>query len=225
MTAMREQLTELDGARTAPLYTIPEAARLARVSPGTVRSWLFGAETGESLFQAQPALMVSFLQLIEVVVAAAFRRAERVSLARLKNAHHNAKREMGLDYPFAFEQLEVVGGHVVRILHAKQPGANHQAIDEPSSWTLPDPVACVGRQIGYEGELAARWYPVGDEIPIVIDPRVTAGVPTIQDRGVSVHAIRKRYLAGQDMAFIARDFRLDVNVVECAVRFGEQVEA
>ena len=225
MTTIRESLREMNGARTTPLYTIPEAAHLARVSPSTVRSWLYGAEDRESLFDALPAPMVSFLQLIEVVVAANFRKAERVSLARLRNAYLNAKHILSLDYPFAYERLEAVGGHIVRILHTEKPSTSYQAVDEPSQWTLPGLLAEVKRHIRYEDQLAARWYPVGDEVPIVIDPRVTSGIPTIQDRGVTVHAIRKRFLAGQEMAFIARDFEIDKSIVEYAVRYGEQIAA
>ena len=225
MATIQESSRELEIARTSPLYTIPEAARLAHLSPGTVRNWLFGMAGSEAVFEAAPARMVSFLQLIEIVIVAGFRRSERVSLARLRSAYLNARHDLGLDYPFAHERLEVVGEHVVRSLHADEPGANHKAIDGPSLWTLPSIVAGVGKQIRYEGGFAARWFPVGDEIPIVIDPLVTSGMPTIRDRGVTVQAIRKRFLAGQDIAFIARDFQLDERIVEDAVRYGEQVAA
>ena len=218
-------LGELHGSRTTPLYTIPEAAHLARVSPSTVRSWLYGMEGKASLFEAPPAPMVSFLQLIEVVVAANFRKSEKVSLTRLRDAYLNAKNILNLDYPFAYEQLEVVGGHIVRMIHPEKPGTSYQAMDEPSQWTLAGLLAGVKRQIRYEDQLAARWYPLGDEVPIVIDPRVTSGIPTIQSRGITVQVIRKRFLAGQEMAFIARDFDIDESVVENAVRYGERVAA
>ena len=225
MTTIRGSSRDLSGSRTTPLYTIPEAAHLARVAPGTVRSWLYGAEGKASLFETAPAPMVSFLQLIEVVVAANFRKAERVSLAQLRNAYLNAKHILNLDYPFAYEQLEVVGGHIVRVLHTENPSTSYQAMDEPSQWTLAGLLAEVKRQIQYEDQLAARWYPLGNEVPIVIDPRVTSGNPTIQSRGITVQVIRKRFLAGQEMAFIARDFDIDESVVENAVRYGERVAA
>ena len=60
-------------------------------------------------------------------------------------------------------------------------------------------------------------------MPIVIDPRITSGLPTILGRGVTVQIIRKRFLAGQDMEFIAQDYEIDKNVVEDAVRYGELI--
>ncbi len=225
MTTDGHSAESFNGSRTTPLYTVPEAAHLARVSSTTVRNWLYGTEDRKSLFRASRAPMVSFLQLIEVVVAANFRKSERVSLARLRKAYMNAKEDLHLQYPFAYEQLEVVGGHIVRILHAQETTASYQAIDELSQWTLPGLVASVKRQIKYEHELAVQWYPVGANVPIVIDPRITSGLPTILGRGVTVQIIRKRFLAGQEMDFIAQDFAIDKHVVEDAVRYGELIAA
>ena len=98
-------------------------------------------------------------------------------------------------------------------------------MDEPSQWTLPGLVASIKQQIRYESELAARWYPVGSDVPIVIDPRITSGRPTIQGRRVTVQIIRKRFLTGQDINFIAQDFAIANGVVEDAVRYGELVQA
>ena len=225
MTTTERFAERLNDSRTTPLYTVSEAAHLARVSPTTVRSWLFGTEKSESLFPHSRTPMVSFLQLIEVVVAARFRKSERVSLARLRKAHINACEDLNLQFPFAYEQLELVGGHIVRILYTESTAASYQSMDEPSQWTLPGLVAGVKRQIRYEHELAAQWYPAGTDVPIVIDPRITSGLPTISGRGVTVQIIRKRFLAGQDIDFIARDFDINKDVVEDAVRYGELIAA
>ena len=225
MTTTERFAEAFNGSRTDPLYTASEAAHLARVSPTTVRSWLFGTEKSESLFPHSRTPMVSFLQLIEVVVAARFRKSERVSLARLRKAHINACEDLNLQFPFAYEQLELVGGHIVRILHTESTATSYQSMDEPSQWTLPGLVAGVKRQIRYEHKLAAQWYPAGTDVPIVIDPRITSGLPTISGRGVTVQIIRKRFLAGQDIDFIARDFDINKDVVEDAVRYGELIAA
>ena len=215
----------VNGSLTTPLYTVSEAAHLAHVSPNTVRNWLYGMDRQEALFQAAPAPMVSFLQLIEIVVAANFRKSEKVSLDRVRRAYVNAKQDLLLEYPFAYEKLEAVGGHIVRILHMNPTMASYQAMDEPTLWTLPGLVASVKRQIKYEHELAAQWFPVGAEVPIVIDPRVTSGRPIIQGRRVTVQIIRKRFLAGQAIEFIAQDFDITNDVAEDAVRYGERIAA
>ncbi|MSQ07047.1 MAG: hypothetical protein EXR54_06320 [Dehalococcoidia bacterium] len=106
----------INGWRTQPMYTFPEAAHLAHVSPGTVRNWLLGNQQygRPPLFNAQgnQGPMVSFLQLIEIMVARNFRLAERVSFDRVRRAYANAQRIWELEYPFAHLQLEAIGGHI-----------------------------------------------------------------------------------------------------------------
>ena len=222
---MAESPNGSNGWRTNPLYTVPEAAHMAHVSPTTVRNWLYGRERQEPIFKAPPTPMVSFLQLIEIVIAANFRKAENVSFERVRRAYVNAQEILQLEYPFAYTELRAIGGHIVHALHEQTPGPSYQAMDEPTQWTLPGLVSNIVSQIRYERNLAAQWYPVGDKAPIVVDPRVTSGVPTISGRGVTVRIIRKRFMAGQQIDFIARDFELENSVVEQAIRYAELVAA
>ena len=73
--------SNLDGWRTQPMYTFSEAAQLAHVSTSTVRNWLRGYSGPERDIQPiftthdRNVAMVSFLNLIEIVVAGQFRKA------------------------------------------------------------------------------------------------------------------------------------------------------
>ena len=80
-------------------------------------------------------------------------------------------------------------------------------------------------QLDYDQELAARWYPIGQTIPIVRDPRWSAGWPTIDDRGVTIQAIRNRFKSGVRIDFIPKAYELNPDLTETALRHGEQVTA
>ena len=212
--------------RTQPMYTFDEAAHLAGVSPSTVRNWLFGYTVEERqvapLLQTSPdqTASCSFLQLIEIVVAARFRKSEHKSFQTVKRAHDNARKEWGSDYPFAHLQLKALGGHIVRLISG-QP--SHQAVDELKQWTIPGLVLETYDQLEFELDLASKWYPVGKKIPIVVDPRISAGLPVVLGRGVTVETIEKRFEAGQKQAFIAKDFALEEAVVEEVIRYARRV--
>jgi len=213
---------------TQKMYSFSEVAHLAHVSASTVRNWLFGYTTErgrvEPLFQNhnEDEKVCSFLELIEVVVAANFRKAEHKSFKTVRFAYDNARKIYKLDYPFARVELKAIGGHIVHIL--REPGASLQAIDQPEQHTLPDLVQqIVTEQIEYEYELARRWYPIGKNIPIVVDPRISAGVPIIEGRGITVEAIYKRFKADQDIAFIEKDFDLKHGIVEKVIRYREKL--
>jgi len=216
-----------NGWRTQPMYSFTEVAHLAHVSVSTVRNWLLGYTTTKGkvppLFKGHPEeeKACSFLQLIEIVVAAKFRKAEHESYKTVRIAYDNARKMFNLDYPFAHMELKAIGGHIVHIMRV--PGASLQAIDQPEQFTIPDLVQETLEQLEYEYELATRWWPVGKKIPIVVDPQISAGLPVVQGRGITVDAIHKRFKANQKMEFIARDFDIEFEVVEEVIRYAEKV--
>lgn len=223
------------GPRTQPMYTFSEAAHLAHVSSATVRRWLLGYVPDQRypgwhkppVFGDHDATspFVSFLQLIEIVVAADFRKVGRVKLDVVRAAHRNARLEFGIEYPFAHETLalETLGGHIVKWIMSDMPRA--QAIDSLEQFSLPGLIEGRVQQLDYEKSLAARWHPAGQSVPIVIDPLFSAGLPTITGRGVTVQAIQRRWLADQDIDFIAGDLQLDRHLVERALQYARQIAA
>ncbi len=213
--------------RTQPMYSFSEVARLAGVSTSTVRNWLLGYTVKERqvppLFKTSQGqnTSCSFLNLIEIVVAARFRKADNTSFQIVRRAYENAKKEWGVEYPFAHYQLRGLGGHIVRFISGEK---SLQAIDQPKQWTIPYLVIETIDQLEYELELAARWYPSGKKIPIVVDPRISAGVPVIEGRGVTVENIEKRFYVGkQKWEFIARDLELQESVVQEVIRYAPKV--
>ena len=222
----------LNGWRTDPMYTFSEAAHLANVSASTARNWIFGYSSGNR--ESMPLLtalanqgpMVSFLQLIEIVVAGRLRNVERAKYHTVYEAHENARRIFGYEYPFAHIEVESIAGHIVGWLRGSAPTGSVQSLDLPSQWTLPGNFLGIREELDYERQLAARWYPVGKAIPIVVDPLFSSGVPTIAGRGVTVGAIHKRFTEGRlPIDFIAQDYEIDRSLVEDAIRFAEQLAA
>jgi len=215
-----------NGWRTQPMYSFGEVARLAGVSVSTVRNWLFGYTVEERqvapLLKAPPeTTYCSFLNLIEIVVAARFRKVEGTSFQTVKRTYENAQKLYSLQYPFAHLQLKSIGGHIVRMIKEK---GSLQAIDIPEQYTIPNLVIEMTEQLEYELELAAKWYPVGKKIPIVVDPCISSGVPTIEGRGITVENIEKRFYVGkQKWEFIAKDLALQENVIQEVIRFAPKV--
>ena len=223
-----------DGWRTQPLYTISEAAHLAHVSSPTVRRWLFGYKPDRrqpsrpAVFGAKEAASpyVSFLQLVEIVIAADFRTVGHVTLEVVRQAHQNARRQWGLEYPFAHMKLESLGGHIVQWMRSGgEPSSVAHAIDVPGQIGLPGLVEERIHSLDYELDLAARWYPVGKDIPIVVDPRFSTGLPTLRDRGVTVGAIYRRWKADQTINFIADDLQVESSLIERALQYADKVAA
>ena len=222
-----------NGWRTESMYSFSEAAHLANVSTTTVKNWLFGYTVRDRevppLFSSENGAMVSFLQMIEVMVAGRFRKSapgtKSVPFKTVQAAYVKARERWNLEYPFAHLRLEAIGGHIVHILKGGDSTDSFQAVDVPEQWTLPGLLRETIDQIDYDQDLAVRWFPIGRSVPIVVDPRLSAGLPVIQGRGVTVQAIRNRFRAGLRIEFIAKDFEMDPDIVETALQYSEKVAA
>ena len=222
----------VNGWRTGAMYSFAEAAHLASVSTSTVKNWLFGYRVDgrevPPLFSSDTGEMVSFLQMIEIMVAGQLRKSgSRVSFNKVRAAYANAQQAWGIEHPFAHLRLEALGGHVVHFLRESGPVNSFPALDAPGQRTLPGMLRSetVDRIEYHDDELAARWFPVGKTVPIVVDPKLSAGLPVIKGRGVTVQAIHKRFMSGMAIDFIAKDFAMKSSLVEEALRYATEVAA
>ena len=194
---------------------------------GTARVPQFGMAP---VFGGRPASVprtVSFLMLTELVVVARFRRADPqgrrpVSLETLRRAHDYARRVFGLAYPFASLNLKVEGGHVLHDFDLAHPGAEQIALDLSGQWLLPLPVRKELEHFDFDPDdhLAERWFPLGREGRIVVDPHIAGGRPVIAGTGVTVDVLRKRFLANESIAAIAEDFEIGPVDVEQALKYA-----
>ena len=226
---MKDKLdTSNDKWRTKPLYTIVEAAHLTHVSHQTIRNWLYGYTVKNRnilpiLGKQEKAPQVSFLQLAEILIVGGFRK-NKVHIDRIRDAYDFAKSQWGIEYPFASLKLEPLGGHILHRFEEEKPGASLATLDTKlQQWTLPGFVLDTIHRFDYELEFAARWYPKGKRVPIVVDPQISSGLPTIKNRRVTIETIRKRFKADYTPSFIASDLKLTQNEVLAALRWADEV--
>lgn len=215
--------------RTRPVYTISQSAKLAGVHPITVRRWLYGSHSASTKMRPvfsgnggskDAVAEVSFLQLAEIVVVSRFRK-RKVKLNTLRQAHEYACEVLDLIYPFAWLHLKTDGVHVFSDFEKSHPDASLLTLDKKGQLTLPGNVIQALELFDYEEEFAARWYPMGRNVPIVIDPRYGAGRPTIPQRRLPVASIYNRWKSGESMSFISSDYSLPRKVVEATLQYAE----
>lgn len=211
--------------RTLPSYSIMQAARIADTHPVNVRRWLYGAQYTKSqmepVFGAREELPVlSFIELAEIIVVSRFRR-KGVKLNELRQGYSFAKDYLGIEYPFAHLKLKTDGANVLAIYEEDHPQASLLAMNRQGQFTLPQEVINALELFDYEEEFVARWYPAGKNVPIVVDPRYSAGIPSIPERRLPVKILYNRWKAGETIQYLASDYALPKNVVEEALRHAE----
>jgi uncharacterized protein (DUF433 family) len=168
------------------------------------------------------ARRLSFLELVELVVASRFRKADdqghAIPLERIRSAHDYARKHWNLPYPFASLRLREEGGHILRDFDENEPGGPSLAIDVGGQWTLPGPVREeVEEHLEFsttpEDPFAIRWHPYGRRVPIVLDPQLAGGQPTVEGRGITIETLQQRHAAGESAASLARDYDLPIRTL------------
>ena len=219
--------------RNLPAYTVSETAKLAGTTAPTVRRWFWGNEIapvfGEQSRPAEQPAAISFLMLAEIVVAVKFRRSN-VKLETIRQAHAFARDFLDVSHPFAFSEFEPLGGHIMHkfSLQTGKP-ALYRALDtDGMQVALPLPVLERVKQLDFieEKGFAARWFPLGRRVPVVVDPRFAAGRPSIAGRGIRAETILTRFfLVGESISGLANDFELDTDVIELIIQNKESLAA
>jgi len=198
-----------------PNYAIGEAARYSGISSQTVAAWhKVGGRKGLALSKKEKKEALSYMQLIEVAVVAAFRRAG-VSLKRVHDAREYVRKQLECEYPFAEYRFKTNGKRLwmdYQQIEGEKGRGKLLGVDQGGQLAWE---AIIGRRLqefDYEdGGVAIRWRVAGQKSPIIIDPRISYGAPTIG--GIPTWVLKGRWEAGESIADIAEDFglhRLDV---------------
>ncbi len=192
-----------------PAYRVGEAARYAGVSAQMVSYWQRGSKTQRPALQERPpGKGLSYYELVEVAFAATFRKLG-VSLKSIRDAREYAARILGADYPFA-EYKWLTEGHRVllnlRELDGSAPVGRLVAADASGQIGWKELVGERFDQFDYEHDIALVWHVAGRNSPVVIDPRMSFGTPTV--RGLPTWVIKGRHDAGESIAAISEDFGL-----------------
>lgn len=221
------------------IYPQPVAARLLKLSPGRLRRWVGGytywmRETGAGRVRRQQRpviqtdlpsvagrLALSFLELMELrVVKAIVDRG--LPLQRVRAAADLARARFSTEHPFASRRVFTDGRAIFSAIN-----------DDPTApdvvkWTPAeiDQVVAGGvfeqflSEIDFDeaSALAHRWWPLGREQPIVLDPAVGFGAPVISGTGLRTSVVaRLAQSSSSDEAAIAYEVTRDA--VEAALAF------
>ncbi len=217
VTLMSERIDEPWRRRLfLPSYQIGEAAAYAQIAPQTVVAW--HRIEAALLARREKRAALSYMQLIEVAVVSAFRKAG-VSMPRIRAAREYAARSLKSEYPFAEYSFKEEGKHLwldSGQIDGVKPGTVVQA-DQGGQLAWESVIGRL-REFEYEKHgIVLRWHVAGPTSPIIIDPRISFGAPTV--KGTPTWVIRGRWDAGESDTDIAEDFGIKKEEVREALKF------
>lgn len=201
-----------------PNYQVGEAARYARVSPRTVVDWhKAGHRLTLSLRERRAAL--SYMQLIELAVVAAFRKAG-VTLKSIQSTRDYISKQLECDFPFATFRFKADGRRLV-MDYAQvegEPGRGKLLRPDQDGQLAWEEILGRLSEFEYESDgIAVRWHVTGANSPVVIDPRVAFGAPNVS--GTPTWILKDRWKSGETIEEIAGDFDLTETDVSKGLEF------
>ena len=213
----------------AGLYTVPEAARLTRISVGKVRRWLKGYDfrSGTSLRHSgavwqseikpiENKLSLSFRDLLELRFVDAFIRAG-VNWKTMRSAHVRAQNELRTTHPFCSNRISTDGKNIL-LKQAKEDSDQTLLNLVTQQREFSRIVQDFLKELQFSGNDIV-WWPLGKEKQIVIDPRRNFGQPTLAKSGVPAITLARSVRANSSVDIVARWYEVQPEEVRDAVEF------
>jgi uncharacterized protein (DUF433 family) len=228
-------LKTIDDPRLVPAYTVAEGAHYLRMPEGTLRSWVVGRlyPAGGRAKRSRPLIRLndekrqylSFINLVEAHVLAAIRRRHGVKLPKVRNALDYVHRQFQVERPlinqaFQTDGLDLFVERYGDLINASREG--QRAMKEIIGVYLQrvewDAKGLPIKLYPFTRDTEADASPSSDPRFVVMTPTISYGRPVITGTGIPVSSIYERYKAGDSIADLARDFRLEISAIEEAIR-------
>lgn len=203
------------------LYSIRDAARLLRVRPSTLRSWV--SPKGRLVPRRLPVeeKAVTFAELMELHFIAMF-HSEGVSLQTIRKASVAAAVKFSTGYPFSAKQFGADGRTIFATLLGEEKNSVVTEDLKHAQCVFEKTVKAFFHKLEFRGApQVSHFWPMGKKGRVVLDPARKFGRPIDAETGVPTSAIYNACRAGggQDAKTVAQWLAIPPRAVEAAVAF------
>lgn len=220
------------------MYTVPEASHLTGVARPRIRRWLTGYtfRSGEVAHRSAPVwqrqiptagqeLVLSFRDLLEVRFVDAFRR-HGVGWKAIRLAAEHAAVIVQDHHPFSTKQFKTDGRSIFATI--VQETGEESLLDLVRSQyefkSIVEPFLFEGLEFSEIDGAPVRWWPLGRERRVVIDPDRQFGRPIVTPESVPTAVLAQAFKAEQGSTdAVARWYLVDPKAVNDAVEFETQL--
>jgi uncharacterized protein (DUF433 family) len=199
------------------MYSEQEAARLLNVAPSTLHYWLEGKQGRKDkvykpVIRPEPKgkdAAVTWAEFVEAGLLREYRRSLGVRMADLRHFIERLRQDFGVPYPLADRRPFVSGREIV--LTAQQatglPGELWLVTSAADQLLLTPASESFLRRAQWEGDAPVAWHPADEDSPVLIDPDIRFGRPSIN--GISTAVIWEHADDGESDDEIAQSFGLN----------------
>lgn len=228
---MRRDAFNQQDLRQLPAYAISEAAGYLQLPASTLRSWFLGQRNYDAHRTArffkpvidiadQKKKQLSFINLVEAFVLAGIRRDHEVPLPKVRKALDYVRRSFGTRRPLAEEQFETDGADLFVEKYGELVGVSQEGQLQMREM-IRDRLKRVCRDLKGLPEKIIL-FPAAEagegRADVVIDPKRSFGRPVLDGLGVRTTVVFERFMAGDNVELLARDYAVPAQAVQDAIR-------
>ena len=214
------------------LYTPAQAARLTGIGAGKIARWLRGHQAGgvsyEALWQSQVDLedghvYLGFRDLMETRVVDAFIR-HGISARSIRRAIRIAQDQLGIDHPLSTRRFRT-DGRTIFIDVCNEDGTTSLIDLFRSQYAFRQIIEPSLKNIEFDSMGApARWWPLGRESRILVDPGRSFGRPIEAVSGIPAELLANAVEAEGSVEAAARAWDVPVASVRRALAFHDRLD-
>ena len=217
----------ISAATETGVYSIPEAARYAKMHPNSLRNWFAGGADRAPLrpveIESTDFKAITFLDFVEAVAIRSLRTDYKVSFQKIREAVRNANERYGIAHPFAQRDHKTVLAN----------GELHIFLPED----VENPVQLTGRMTGqksfktcieaymrdleFDESGVARLYTAFrfKDQEVILNPKSHFGEPAIRESGYTAETLYTAAVAEGSLERAAELYEVSVDAVDTAYRY------
>lgn len=206
------------------VFIIKDVARILRLDYDKVRRWILGywdhalKEDCNYTFGDKGSKAINFLSLIEFYTF--FKLREKgVSAAQIRSLHEELSHKLGTIYPFAIgKDFFVENRNRKKLVFVDFADALWKN-DKKEQLHFRFLEAFLEKVEFNEDNLATRFFPLGKEKNVVVDPKHQFGQPTISGTNIKTQTIFNLHKGGETNENISTLYDIPVEKVRDAIAF------
>ncbi|MBK5956824.1 hypothetical protein CCR97_01125 [Rhodoplanes elegans] len=215
---------------------MPEAARLLKIAPLSIRRWLGGytyrngdeAVKMPPLWQPQlPAyedhIELGFRDLIELLMIKGFLDAG-LTLITIRNCLEYARECVDDDRPFSTRRFRT-DGRTIFLESLRQTGEDEVLDLRKRQYVIRQVIDRTFKDLDLADDIVARWRPFNGKQSIVVDPKRAFGQPIAAEFGIPTVTLADAVVAEGSIPRVCALYDVPASVVSDAVDFEQSLLA
>lgn len=215
------------------LFTVSDASKILELPSDLVRRWIKAywqnrfldndaIQDSSYVWGERRAKAFNFYVLVEIIAVFSLRHIG-VSFNKIRLAHTQLIKILGTEHPFASSKLMSDGGEIFW----EPDETTLIQLDHSLQLSFKEIIAPFCKKLDFNDRttLAQRYWPLGKDHSIVVDPHHCFGQPSIFGTNINVQSVLRLVKAGEAKHSITTMYDLNIPQVEDVISFERRLAA